>query len=785
MKKILAVLIAALMICLSVVPAMAVFPVGDALYFVGQCIELYNTSAQIHDAYADTIQKAMDYRKYYNEQGLAKAYDKMQVSMRNLGTSTYNTVLNTTNKTFYDIRNNIKYTYNTAYYNQTYNSYYIPVTYNDVDYNYFITYSPTYTNITYIQDGCNDPAQAVSDNYYFELPDGRNSYNLTADDVFGIPLAGEVINYDAVPENDNCVALYHFDGNMKDSSGAGSVASFLEGSIPAYRESDSYGQCLYLSSTDNLSITLPQELEAPYTIEFRVNYGTNRTFTPASSFFAMRSFASSGKYTNKFTCSISIPDPRGELAEYLYLYEEGVESWSALVPFLSFLGVDGSDSVERISIFGNTSSISAYRYSSVYYVYHQGLNTYVPMTEYEHYNASAFATAVAAADKARANNSFKPSSVYFSSFPLNRETWYNISIVNDGTQIKWYREGVPFTPPDGWNVSNGSISSVSLSGVAGLTYSCYDELRISKGALYSGEYTPHVGPFDVPTVLVTPDISAVPDGTVAVKSAVSVADFRVGGVRPSYPVEGSVYISLDADKKVTSCQQYQSGTWTECQGSVCKDGNWVELTGYSFAGQVVNEDDFAEVVDKKDDPAIGSNSNPDAEVTSFTVHYYKDGTTDKLRRDTVYQNVAVGSSFTFSPPAIKDYKPLVSSAEITISADGEHVFYYAADAGSGGGSGGADDPSKPGFFDGLLSGVKSLVNVVCGFLGGVVQSVLSGITGIISTLIDAFKAVLSLGGHFGDFLAAALGFVPREIIDLLIAGIAVSIALAIVKFIRG
>ena len=785
MKKILAVLIAALMICLSVVPAMAVFPVGDALHFVGQCIELYNNSAQIHEAYADTIQKAMDYRKYYNEQGLAKAYDKMQVSMRNLGTSTYNTVLNTTNKTFYDIRNNFKFTYNTAYYNQTYNSYYIPVTYNDVDYNYFITYAPTYTNITYIQDGCNDPAQAVSDNYYFELPDGRNSYNLTADDVFGIPLAGEVINYDAVPENDNCVALYHFDGNIKDSSGAGSVASFLEGSIPAYRESDSYGQCLYLSSTDNLSITLPQELEAPYTIESRVNYGTNRTFTPASSFFAIRSFASSGKYTNEFTSSISIPDPRNELAEYLYLYEEGVESWSALVPFLSFLGVDGSDSVERISISCNTSSISAYRYSSVYYVYHQGLGTYVPMTEYEHYNASAYATAVAAADKARANNSFKPSSVYFSSFPLNRETWYNISIVNDGTQIKWYREGVPFTPPDGWNVSNGSISSVSLSGVAGLTYSCYDELRISKGALYSGEYTPHVGPFDVPTVLVTPDISAVPDGTVAVKSAVSVADFRVGGVRPSYPVQGSVYISLDADKKVTSCQQYQSGTWTECQGSVCDNDTWVELTGYSFAGQVVNEDDFAEVIDKKDDPAIGSNSNPDAEVTSFTVHYYKDGTTDKLRRDTVYQNVAVGSSFTFSPPAIKNYKPLVSSAEITISADGDHVFYYAADAGSGGGSGGESDPSKPGFFDGLLSGVKSLVNVVCGFLGGVVQSVLSGITGIISTLIEAFKAVLSLGGHFGDFLAAALGFVPREIIDLLIAGIAVSIALAIVKFIRG
>ena len=127
---------------------------------------------------------------------------------------------------------------------------------------------------------------------------------------------------------------------------------------------------------------------------------------------------------------------------------------------------------------------------------------------------------------------------------------------------------------------------------------------------------------------------------------------------------------------------------------------------------------------------------------------------------------------------------MAASAEITVTADGEHIFYYSVDESIDPG-GSDDDPSKPGFFDGLLSSVKSLVNVICGFVGGVVQSLLSGITGIISTLIEAFKAVLSLGGHFGDFLAAALGFVPREIIDLLIAGIAVSIALAIVKFIRG
>lgn len=785
MKKILAVLIAALMICLSVVPAMAVFPVGDALYFVGQCIELYNTSAQIHEVYADTIQKAMDYRKYYNEQGLAKAYDKMQVSMRNTGTPSYKSVLNTTNNTFYDMSRDYTYTYNTAYYNNTYNSYYIPVTYNDVDYNYFITYAPTYTNITYIVDGCNDPSQAVSNNYYFQLPDGRNSYNLTADDVFGIPLAGEVINYDAVPENDNCVALYHFDGNIVDVSGNGNTAKFADGTVPQYISSSSFGKHLMLTNRGWFSLTLPEALEAPYTIEFRVNYGQYQSFFPISS-----------ELGNGYERDFYISDRRVTHSGSSSLYLDNQVFIKALKQYLIyhnkysfyFSGLDEGVRKNRFGYYWETGGLYFYDFPSVtsYYAKDKSGNFVTISTSLlsSNFDTCFIETENKYSAEKLTGQSFNYGSCSSnSSIPIPLGQWVNMAIVNDGSTVKYYMNGVEFTPPSNWVESTGSVDYLSFYGSPGFTYSYYDELRISKGALYTSNYTPASAPFDIPMALVLP--SEKTEGAIAVKSAVAVNNVRLGGVRPSYPVEGSVYISLDADKKVTSCQQYQSGTWTECQGSVCKDDNWVELAGYSFAGQVVNEDDFAEVIDKIDDPAIGSNSNPDAEVTSFTVHYYKDGTTDKLRRDTVYQNVAVGSSFAFSPPAIKNYKPLVSSAEITISADGEHIFYYAADAGSGGGSGGESDPSKPGFFDGLLSGVKSLVDVVCGFLGGVVQSVLSGITGIISTLIEAFKAVLSLGGHFGDFLAAALGFVPREIIDLLIAGIAVSIALAIVKFIRG
>lgn len=788
MKKILAVLIAALMICLTFVPAQAATLVDFLPYakLICEAIKTFSTAgADIHKAYADTLKQAMDYRMYYNQQGLAKAYEQMEVSMMNRGTPSYKSVLNTTNNTFYDMSRDYTYTYNTAYYNQTYNSYYIPVTYNNVDYNYFVTYTPTYTNITYIVDGCGDPSQAVSNNYYFQLPDGRNSYNLTADDVFGIPLAGEVINYDAIPENDNCVALYHFDGNITDASGKSNTAIFDDGTVPQYISSSSFGKHLMLTNRGRFSLTLPEALEAPYTIEFRFNYGQYQSFFPISS--ELKNPAASDYYIQDSRVTHS-----GSSSLYLNNNEVFIKALKQYLVFHNyygfyFSGLDDGARKNRFGYYWETGGLYFYDFPSVtnFYAKDKSGNFVTISTSLLSSNYDTCFTETKnkySAEKLTGQSFNYGSCSSNSSIPIPLGQWVNMAIVNDGSTVKYYMNGVEFTPPSNWVVSTGSVDYLSFYGSPGFTYSYYDELRISKGALYTENYTPASAPFDIPMALVLP--SEKTEGAIAVKSAVAVNNVRLGGVRPSYPAQGDVYISLDADKKVTSCQQYQSGTWTECQGSVCKDNNWVELTGYSFAGQVVNEDDFAEVIDKKEDPAAGTDANPEAEATSFTVHYYKEGTTDKVRRDTVYQNLAVGAAFTASAPTVKGYKALAASAEITVTADGEHIFYYSVDESTDPG-GSDDDPSKPGFFDGLLSSVKSLVNVICGFVGGVVQSLLSGITGIISTLIEAFKAVLSLGGHFGDFLAAALGFVPREIIDLLIAGIAVSIALAIIKFIRG
>lgn len=791
MKKILAVLIAALMICLSVVSAMAAGVASggfDSLGLVQYAIKTFGeASSRIHEAYADTIQKAMDYRKYYNEQGLAKAYDKMQVSMRNTGTPSYKSVLNTTNNTFYDMSRDYTYTYNTAYYNNTYNSYYIPVTYNDVDYNYFITYSPTYTNITYIVDGCNDPSQAVSNNYYFQLPDGRNSYNLTADDVFGIPLAGEVINYDAVPENDNCVALYHFDGNVTDASGKGGSITFDSGFADSYVSQSAFGKYLYIKGggeARKFSVNFSETpLQSDFTVEFRIQFSAPTPFLMTSDDVVSRGSCQSSDaliYTTP-TATYTIKESGfGQTQEGYAKFKIPKAGFKVSKTFFtlgSFTSLGLSSPLvsahdawyEQVAAspweaqFWDTNNVQ-YGYDAAMLVKRTMLGNIVSWVKSQ--------------DPALA-----------ASYTLNNMlsgNWYSIAISYSGAtgKFQYYLNGFlkgTFEPAS--SPAETAITSLTFDiPVDYFAYCMIDELRISNAALYTEDYTPASAPFDIPMALVLP--SEKTEGAIAVKSAVTVNNVRLGGVRPSYPAQGDVYISLDADKKVTSCQQYQSGTWTECQGSVCDNDTWVDLSEYSFAGQVVNEDDFAEVIDKKEDPAAGTDANPEAEVTSITVHYYKEGTTDKVRRDTVYQNLAVGAAFIASAPTVKGYKALAASAEITVTADGEHIFYYSVDESTDPG-GSDDDPSKPGFFDGLLSGVKRLVDVVCGFLGGVVQSVLSGITGIISTLIEAFKAVLSLGGHFGDFLAAALGFVPREIIDLLIAGIAVSIALAIVKFIRG
>lgn len=86
-------------------------------------------------------------------------------------------------------------------------------------YNYYtwnITYNITNTYINYI--GSNSAYEQEEYKYYYELPDGRSSEDLTADEVGAMSFQfADVKNYARSATDTSLRALYHFDGNTEDS----------------------------------------------------------------------------------------------------------------------------------------------------------------------------------------------------------------------------------------------------------------------------------------------------------------------------------------------------------------------------------------------------------------------------------------------------------------------------------------------------------------------------------------------------------------------------------------
>lgn len=143
----------------------------------------------------------------------------------NGGTTSYYSVMNTQNNTlnfttWNKVTNNYtqnNYTYNNYTYNNEYNYY----TYNIENHNYYVTNNYTYVTVVY-PDGTKD--ENGNDNYesvdiYYKLPDGRSSYDLKADEIFGTYLTYNVTGCERVVEDDGVtLGLWHLDNSQINSA---------------------------------------------------------------------------------------------------------------------------------------------------------------------------------------------------------------------------------------------------------------------------------------------------------------------------------------------------------------------------------------------------------------------------------------------------------------------------------------------------------------------------------------------------------------------------------------
>ena len=178
---------------------------------------------------------------------------------------------------YYDATSNTyNYDASETYYNTDNSQYYISID-NSLDEYYLVDvhYSPTYVTVNYTYNTTNNNGNNygnVTNVYYFELSDGRNSSTLTADEIAGLDLGYDVANYELVTDDPNTLSLQHFDGDYNDISSYGRTFYSVNRST-TYVDSGSFGKAVKLSSGAAAGVTIPglSDYEG-LTFDFRVYY---------------------------------------------------------------------------------------------------------------------------------------------------------------------------------------------------------------------------------------------------------------------------------------------------------------------------------------------------------------------------------------------------------------------------------------------------------------------------------------------------------------------------------
>lgn len=481
--------------------------VGGAGYLIRTAADYFGTPTTTTST--DSYGNAYNYNSYH--------------AGNTVNTSTFNTVNNTT---YYNhITNNTynSYEIQNTYYNQQYNTYYYQTTNN---YNYYVTYSPTYY-VVISQSGDSEDDSYDVDVHYYQLPDGRNSFDLKPSDVWGTVFSYNCVSATSVAEDDGVtLGLWHLDESVKDSSAAKSYT--LTTNSSNYVDTP-FGKGLNIGEEGAyFSLNLTGAQLSGKTVEFRVYASENMNMFHEMCF-------SPSSYLNG-----SNP---------------------------SFVG-DVTYFVEKTYFPNGVPAILKGQWNTVAIMY-QGDTAQV------YVNGN-----------------------YLYSFPVTKDSTF----INRG----WYR--LLYVVPS--NVSMGAYAnsyvfqpSKFVNSVPDTTYyaSTYviDEIRLSNKLLYTDSYIPSSEPFDTNQVLALPDVAQ--ENDIAIKGVFPVSDYRIGGVRPTYPSNGYVYVYLE-DGKIESVQQYQQDGWYTVDACVRKDGKWVDAKKFDLSDAILDEDDFA---------GSGSNSGGD------------------------------------------------------------------------------------------------------------------------------------------------------------------------------
>ena len=523
---------------------------------------------------------------------------------------------NTTNNYNFNQFTKNDYTQNNLYYNQDNSRYYISID-NSTDEYYLIDvqYSPTFVTVNYTYNNTvnhNEKHGDVTNVYYYELKDGRNSSSLTAAEVAGLDLGYDVVNYELVTDDPNTLSLQHFDGNYDDSSSYGRTF-YSQNRSTVYVDSGDFGKAVLLPTGASAGVTIPNlSGNSSLSFDFRVRYadvshlgvyfGSTNIFQEV---VTSRSWKGRDVYKDD-----GASYPSGYLlfaSEGLNLVKTEYYDIDFLTPFHrggssynNYTNMPTPSSIYKSEMEKPTSYLSSGFEGESTYLKKYGWMSYASLIPSISVNRLYWQYCPSGTCFTTGPDYFKPEEVWQTqgvlrhytekeyrwsssryvvanfSYDSYKNQWVSMRITLSGGKLYYFVNGDlvgsgTFTKPTADKFYIKSSGTVYL-----------DELRVTTGNLSStSPYTPSNAPYDTNKVLALPD--ELTANTIYVQHNIPVSNHRIGGVRPSNPGTGYFYIPLHEDNAGGQPQLYDGSNWVNVTAMVYDGKALHDAKGFKFS----------------------------------------------------------------------------------------------------------------------------------------------------------------------------------------------------------
>lgn len=789
------------------------------------------TTTKIIDSYNHT------FNNIWNTSNTTNNYSanvKLSDFLNTYATYNNNYTYNTRYQSWYydNTQNTLNYSDDDTYYAYDNRQYFVSID-NSTDEYYLIDvqYSPTFVTVNYNYYNTTNNYGDVGDVtniYYFELTDGRNSSTLSASEVAGLDLGYDVANYVLVPDDPNTLSLQHFDGDYTDSSSYGRDF-YSENRSTNYVDSGAFGQAVKLSSGSAAGVKIPGlSSNSSLSFDFRIYYanpsdlgiyiGDTNIFqeVPTLRKWVGRDvYDDDGEYVTQNIRYNS--DGRVNTSNVIWLTEK-----LTVGEFYTFSDIKSSHltvtGVSTVTLNPLSTAMSSYMtvptsFSSPDYIEDsEGSQKYgwllfsgkpVLHSSVSHEDLECTYVQKQMGSDAYNHNflihhyiekeyHWSPSQYVLADFnyDIYKNQWISMRIVVSGGKLYYFVNG-DLVGSGTFTMPSADKFYIKSSGTLYL-----DELRVSTGDMVStGIYTPSNTPFDTNKVLALPD--ELTANTIYVKHSTPVSSYRIGGVRPSNPTTGFFYIPLHEDYTGGQPQLYDGSNWVDVEAMVYDGKKVSSALGYVFSPVGASPD-----VDEDLEPGRPPEPGEDVDQSTCTHSWEETSRTEAtciLAGSVTYTCSKCGANKTESIAKLGHTWEVKTTVQTSYDEEGNivtqgYTIYKCSVCGEEykdtDGTGppvveSPDDSDGGGWFSELLKKIGEFFGTTIGGLlelvGTIISKVLDSLITLVTNTIAKLKELVNLFGSFSESMGTLWSWLPPEIVSVLVAGVTIIVFAAIIR----